>query len=216
MREKPESKTSYVQFDELQTSERSQLLPVTIALAVRPKNGDIISARIAPVEANALKRAARHKYGIRSHEHERAVREMLGDVKQVVRNEQDFTIVSDRWLEYRAWVEAELPFARYENYSGAELRLREKAMAQVDTAFTPFGETQNPIESQYWVKRRKNGKLVVKAFDPLFSINQKCARLRAAVSRLRKHWWSYTQKLEYLEHHLWLFIAVNNGYKLRY
>jgi hypothetical protein len=57
---------------------------------------------------------------------------------------------------------------------------------------------------------------MMKAFDPLFHINQKCALLRARLSRLRKHWWGFTQKVENLEHHLWIFIATNNEYKLRY
>jgi hypothetical protein len=139
---------------------------------------------------------------------------MLRDVKEVVRDERDFTIVSDRWTEYRGWVHDEIPFAHYENYSGSELRNREKAMAQVDSEYIDFSETEQP--TQYWIKVKRNGRRVVKAFDPLFAVNQKCARLRASLSRLRRNWWGFTQKIENLEHHLWLFIAVNNGYRLRY
>lgn len=214
MRKQSESKTSYVQFDELETAERTQLLPLTIAFAVRPKTGEIITAHVAPTEARLLQRHARRKYGVRERGSERAVRAMLKDVKEVVRDRREFNIASDRWLEYRGWVNEELPFAKYENFSGTELRQREKAMAQVDSNFVDFSASDD--SSNYWVKVQKNGKRITKVYDPLFHINQKCQRLRAALSRLRKNWWGYTQKIEFLEHHLWLFIAVNNGYKLRY
>jgi hypothetical protein len=214
MRKKSESKTSYVQFDELETAERTQLLPLTIAFAVRPKTGDIITAHVAPIESRQLQRMSRRKYGLREIRREEAVCAMLRDVKEVVRDERDFTIVSDSWRQYPDWIQRELPFARHDRHSGEDLQIREKAMAQVDAEYIDFGASENP--TQYWMKVRRNGRRVVKAFDPLFAVNQKCARLRAALSRLRKHWWGYTQKIEFLEHHLWLFIAVNNGYELRY
>ena len=40
-------KTSYVQFDEMETYEVSKLLPLSIALAVRAKTGQIIDAQVA-------------------------------------------------------------------------------------------------------------------------------------------------------------------------
>jgi len=214
MRKRSESKTSYVQFDEMETFHRTQLLPLTIAFAIRPKTGEIISAHIGTTTPRNLKRLSERKYGTRERESERAVRAMLKDVKEVVRDCRDFSIISDRWQEYRVWVNEELPFAKYENFSGTELRQREKAMSQVDSDFVDFSATEN--SGNYWIRIQKNGKRVVKAYDPLFHINQKCQRLRAAFSRLRKNWWGYTQKIEFLEHHLWLFIAVNNGYRLRY
>ncbi len=216
MRKKSESKTSYVQFDEIETSHRTQLLPLAIAFAVRPKTGDIITAHVAPIESRQLQRIARRKYGFRESKREQAVCATLRDVREVVMDENGFTIASDSWLKYPEWIHQEIPFANHERHSGENLKTREKAMALVDFdgELVDWSETED--SGQYWMKVRKNGRRVVKAFDPLFCVNQKCARLRSALSRLRKHWWGYTQKIEYLEHHLWLFIAVNNGYSLRY
>jgi transposase-like protein len=155
------------------------------------------------------------KYGPRADNREQAVRRMLRDIKQVARTKtKQFLITSDRWSEYRGWVNEELPFADYKTFSGKDLHTQEKAMAQVDSS-EPTVFSDLPDGGSYWLKKQKNGKLIKKAFDPLFRINQKCAVLRSRLSRLRKRFWGFTQKIENLEHHLWLFIAVNNGYDLR-
>jgi transposase-like protein len=46
-----ELKTSYVQFDETETFEITKLQPVSIALAVRPKTGEIIDVGVATMKA---------------------------------------------------------------------------------------------------------------------------------------------------------------------
>jgi hypothetical protein len=208
-------KTSYVQFDELETSQRSQCLPLTIAFAVRPKDGSIITAHVGTVTCrNNLADVSRKRFGERNNQREKVVRAMLKDIKKVVRTESNFTIASDRYLEYKKWVDEELPFATYDPHSGSDLKHREKAMAQVDENALLEDYSKQPQPEKYWIKAQKNGKRVVKAFDPLFHINQKCAVLRSRMSRLRRRFWGFTQEIKYLEHHLWLFIAVNNGYEI--
>ncbi|MCM2277530.1 MAG: hypothetical protein NDJ89_05590 [Oligoflexia bacterium] len=107
-----------------------------------------------------------------------------------------------------------LPFANYQKHSGSDLKLRERALS----SFEKHGDLEDfslkPDPGSWWNKKQKNGKTLTKAFDPLFSINQKCAVLRSRISRLRRRFWGFTPNLKYLEHHIWLFIAVNNGYSL--
>jgi hypothetical protein len=207
------AKTSYVQFDELETSHRSQCLPLTIAFAVR-QNGDIITAHVAEVPCrNALARVSLKKFGYRKDNRKESVTAMLQDVKKVVRDEKNFTIASDRWLEYKTWVKNELPFANYANHSGQDLKIKERSLANYeDGILEDFNLAPPP--GNWWLKKQKNGKTITKAYDPLFRINNKCAVLRSRMSRLRRRFWGFTQQIRYLEHHLWLFIAVNNGYEI--
>jgi transposase-like protein len=56
---------------------------------------------------------------------------------------------------------------------------------------------------------------VAKPFDALFAINNVFARLRHDMNRLGRKTWSTTKTVEGLEDHLWLYVAWNNGYKLK-
>jgi hypothetical protein len=47
--QRPENKTSYVQFDELFAFEKSKCLPLTVSIAVRPKTSTIIAARVGRI-----------------------------------------------------------------------------------------------------------------------------------------------------------------------
>ena len=61
-----ELKTGYVQFDEMETFEHTRLKPLSIAIAVRAKTGEIIEAQVA--EMNCHDKAAKlsqFKYGWR-------------------------------------------------------------------------------------------------------------------------------------------------------
>lgn len=211
--EKPENKTNYIQFDELETSHRTQCLPLTIAFAVRWRTGDIITAHVDTKPCmNSLASVSQQKYGERENNRERAIRGMLRDIKKVVKDENNFSIASDRWSEYSDWIKEEIPFAKHQSHSGSELKEREKEIT--DDGFDILNFSNKIDSKKIWVKNQKNGKVIIKAFDPLFVVNQKCALLRARLSRLRKRFWGFTQKIENLEHHLWLFIALNNKYTL--
>jgi transposase-like protein len=49
-----------------------------------------------------------------------------------------------------------------------------------------------------------------KRFDPMFAINQRCAKLRADVNRLIRRSWSTTKKIENLKKHLIIYSCYNN------
>jgi len=211
---KPENKVEEVQFDELETSHRTQCLPLTIAFAIDPIEGNIITAHVDTKPCtNNLNKISTQKYGKREDNKEKAVRAMLRDVKKAAKSEEQLEISSDRWSEYRTWVKEELPLATYITHSGADLKRRERELN--DDGFDSLNFKKDIDWDNLWIKRRKNGKVVIKAYDPLFHINQKCAVLRARLSRLKKRFWGFTQKVENLVHHLWLFIALTNKYKLK-
>jgi transposase-like protein len=66
-RKLPSSKTSYVQFDEMETFHKTRCLPLTLAIAVRPKTGEIISIQVGtkPSPSDSLRKLAERKYGPR-------------------------------------------------------------------------------------------------------------------------------------------------------
>jgi hypothetical protein len=49
-----------------------------------------------------------------------------------------------------------------------------------------------------------------KMFDPMFALNQRCAKLRADINRLIRRSWSTTKKTENLEKHLLIYACYNN------
>ena len=53
-----------------------------------------------------------------------------------------------------------------------------------------------------------------KRYDPMFAINQRCAKLRADVNRLIRRSWSTTKRVENLEKHLFIYCCYNNGIEL--
>ncbi len=52
------------------------------------------------------------------------------------------------------------------------------------------------------------------ADDPLFTLNHTCAKIRHDLSRMARKVWTTTKKARYLQAHLDLYIAFNNGYSL--
>lgn len=74
-------RTGTVQFDEMLTFEHSKLKPVTIVLAVRARNGQIIDAQAAAIPYRGpLASIARRKYGYRPNHAARAIKATLESV----------------------------------------------------------------------------------------------------------------------------------------
>lgn len=53
-----------------------------------------------------------------------------------------------------------------------------------------------------------------KSWDPLFPVNQRCAKLRSDIKRLARRSWCTTKKVENLQYHLNLYICYNNKWTL--
>ena len=50
------------------------------------------------------------------------------------------------------------------------------------------------------------------AFDPMFSLNLTCAKIRASVAVMARKTWTTTKSIEKLQDKLDIFVAVHNGY----
>ena len=51
--------------------------------------------------------------------------------------------------------------------------------------------------------------------DPLFAINLLFAKMRNDLARLGRKTWTTSKSIDGLRRHLWLYVAWNNGYRLR-
>ena len=177
-------KTGRIQFDEMQTYERNKYKKLTIALAVRWKTGQILSARVAPMSPSM--KPAKHitqeqldKWKTFNKQRQ-ACLEALTEAAQF-RKEGQILIETDRLSSYKNLINE----AFQDNYKHVGKSREEDAE---DAAI------KNP-------------------HDPLAQINFICAKLRADLSRLARRTWTTTKKAENLQAHLDLYIAFHNGYK---
>ena len=103
--------TTYVQFDEMETYEESKLKPLSIALAVRGKNGQVLSAKVATMNCHGRMAATSvHKYqGRRPDTRKQAALAALADVAAV--SKPSMTVVTDQKKAYPNLIKTALPHA---------------------------------------------------------------------------------------------------------
>ena len=112
----PGIKTEYVQFDEMETYEASKLKPLSIALAVRAKTGQILGAKVAEMNCHGKTASASvRKYGRRTDGRMRATKSVLGNVVKV--SKAKLTIATDKKQAYRTIIKQVLPGARHDVYA---------------------------------------------------------------------------------------------------
>lgn len=179
-----ELKTGYVQFDEMETFEHTRLKPLSIAIAVRAKTGEIIEAQVA--EMNCHGKAAKisqFKYGWRQDLRAVAREDVLRQVNAVARN--NITIVSDAKRSYPKEVKKWVPNAQFQAVAS---RVGRRKLSQS-------------------ANRRNQD-------DAMFALNLIAAKIRHDMSRMARKSWVTTKRQDRLQAHLDLYIAFNNGYQL--
>lgn len=103
-------KTSFVQFDEMETFEHTRLKPLSIAIAVRPKTGEIIDLQVASMKCHGkLSSVARRLYGHREDTREAAREDVLKAVSNC--SKEKITIASDGLKTYKNEVSLWVPNA---------------------------------------------------------------------------------------------------------
>lgn len=182
-----DAKSAYVQFDEMETFMGNKMRPLSIALAVRAKTGQIVAARVAAMNCHGkLAAKSRSLYGPLIDTRDRARTNVLKVVGTIARPK--ITIATDGNGAYVPAIKKALPQAKHVVHIGA----RKKAVAQ------------QPAPPQ------KKGR---QAFDPLFRLNHTCAKIRADLSRMARRTWATTKRMWALQYHLDIYIAFNNGYE---
>lgn len=115
-------KSGYVQFDEMETYERTKLKPISIALAVRARTGQIISARVAAMNCHGrMAGVSQRLYGNRFDTRERACRNVLKAVKSVAK--ELVTVATDGKLAYAPLIRQEIPGSSHKVVVGGRKRV---------------------------------------------------------------------------------------------
>ena len=172
-----------VQFDEMETIHHTKCKPLTIALMVS-ENYELLEAQVAEIPAKGrLSQFSVKKYGKRLDKSHEALSLCFGHLAQKLES-SPIKMMSDAKPGYRKFVRKYFENTLYETHSRAN-------------------------------KDRHRDRLHEKAerrvFDPMFAVNQKCAKLRASVRRLTRRSWCTTKKVENLQGHLEIFMAHQRG-----
>jgi len=172
-----------IQFDELETIHHTKCKPLSISLMVS-ENYELLEAKVAEIPAKGrLAEFSRKKYGPRQDQSRAAMTECFESLKSKLIN-HPIKMMSDAKPSYGFFVK------KY--FRGC------------------MHEVHNRCEKERH-RDRLHEKLEKKQFDPMFAVNQKCAKLRASVRRLTRRSWCTTKKVENLQGHLEIFMAQSRG-----
>jgi len=173
-----------LQFDEMETIHHTKCKPLSIALLVN-ESYQILEAQVAEMPAKGkLARFSVQKYGVRADERDAKMRFAFEAVTARILEPPE-RILSDAKSSYRKFAQSFFPEAKYEIHSRAKKERH---------------------------RERLHEKLVKKAFDPLFQLNQRCAKLRSDIKRLTRRSWCTTKKPENLQAHLDLYVMMQFGF----
>jgi hypothetical protein len=169
-----------LQFDEMETFERSKCLPLSIPLVVEPRSYAILGFGVARMPAKGpLAAISLKKYGRRIDERSAVAGVLLRKIAAISSEKVD--IASDEKPVYPSWIRrAGFQSPRHRQYKGRRARV--------------VGQ----------------GELKRGGFDPLFALNHSAAMVRANVSRLVRRTWATTKRPDRLQAHLWLYAHYHN------
>lgn len=176
-----------IQFDELETIHHTKCKPLSIVLVANEKY-QLLSAKVAVMPAKGrLAEFSKKKYGLRKNERISKLHEAFSELNRNLTNKPK-RVKSDAHWAYRKLVHEYFPESEYRQY------VRKKKKDKM--------------------RERMHEKLRKKQFDPIFTINHKCALLRDRVKRLVRRSWCTTKKVENLQLHLDIMICLQAGMKI--
>ena len=162
--------TQYIQFDEMETFEKTRKQPLGIELSIRPSTGQILSAKVCriPIRALTIAKSESVAYNLKTNR-EQGFREMMLETA--------------------------------------------KALDEGCSVMSCDGQPQ-AVKMAKLMCPESMIKTHVDDYAGMWRLNHTCAKLRHHLSRLKRKTWATTKKLEFLQMHLDLFIAYQNGYEV--
>lgn len=171
------AKTIY--FDEMETIEHTKCKPLSIALIVSNQY-EILEAQVARMPAKGrLSALSINKYGKRKDDREGALKTAFLNLSSKLVSVPEL-IKSDAKPSYQKHVTKHFPNVEYHVHPRVDKERQ-----------------QSRLHEKKYKKR----------FDPMFPLNQRCAKLRAHIKRLARRSWVTTKKPENLQLHLDIFIV---------
>lgn len=188
-------RTAYVMFDELETFVHARYKQVSVPVAIRVKTGEILAFDICrtpsklPLGGAGAAGVAPGGSRWQTDERPAKIPVLFASLRPVFK--LNGTLATDGDMSYPKWIQRTL------NGIGLTHDVR-----------------HSPKENAVGRARRKaSGEL--RENDPLFAINVLFAKMRNDLARLGRKTWTTTKTIEGLRNHLWLYVAWNNGYRLR-
>lgn len=172
-----------IQIDEMESIEHTKLKPLTIPLCVSDKY-EIIAVNVGKIPAKGhLADLALKKYGFRANERELTLRKLFEEVRSRLA-EPPQKVITDGAPIYKTLVKEYFPEAEHQ-------------------VVISRGQKEKKRERLFELKHKK-------VFDPMFALNQRCAKLRANIRRLTRRSWCTTKRVDHLYYHLKFFQNQNN------
>ena len=172
-------KASTLFFDEMESIIHTKCKPVSLGLMVN-ESYEILDIQVAEMPAKGrLARFSLEKYGKRPDQREFMMKNLFEQVAAKLVNIPE-KVLSDAKPSYRKLVKAFFPHSFYEVHSRSEKERHQN---------------------------RLHEKIQRKRFDPMFPLNQRCAKLRAQIKRLARRSWCTSKKIENLQGHLDIYLA---------
>lgn len=182
-----DSNEKHIQIDEMESIEHTKLKPLTIPICVSDTY-KILGVSVGRIPANGhLAELSRKKYGVRENEREKVLCELLENLRDKVRI-KPLTITTDSHPLYPKLIQEYFPEAKHIAVVSRELKEKKRELI--------------------------HHKVTKKVFDPLFALNQRCAKIRSDVRRMTRRSWCTTKIKENLHRHLLLYQIYNNDYVL--
>jgi len=182
VRSLPPGPLSAVQFDEMESFERSKGLPLSIPLVVQPKTRKILALDVCRMPAKGLlARKSIQKYGPRADERGPTAVRLLRGIQETLGVPSE--ILSDQNPQYPGWIQ------------------RAWGSPALSAHQTVKGR-RGCVVGQ--------GELKAGGWDPLFSLNHTAAMIRANVNRLARRTWCTTKRPDRLRAHLILYADYHN------
>jgi hypothetical protein len=166
-------------FDEMHTFEHTKCKPLSIALMVNEKY-EILDMQVAEMPSTGrLAAVSLKKYGPRNDHREEALHRMFENVKSKLTT-LPVLIKSDGRPSYAKFVKQYFGEIAYEQHSRSEKERHRESLHETKTK---------------------------RVFDPMFVLNQRCAKLRSDIKRLTRRTWCTTKRKENLQLLLDIYIV---------
>lgn len=161
-----ELKTGLVEFDEVETFEHTRLKPLSIAVAIREKTGEIIEAQVATMNCKGpLAKISQFKYGWRQDTREAAREDVLRMVNKC--SKANITIRSDAQGYYAPQIKRWVPHAKHEQVNSQRVRQTESLsrrnvddkMFRMNLTAAKFRHDMSRMARRVWVTTKDRMRL---------------------------------------------------------
>lgn len=172
-----------IYIDEMQSIEHTKLKPVTIPLCVGERY-EIIAIEVGRIPAKGrLAEISIRKYGYRLSERELALEKLFTQIKAKL-SKDPVKIITDGAPDYPKYIQKYFPESIHEVVVSRSRKEKHRELLHTK---------------------------MFKKFDPIFPLNQRCAKLRSDTKMLTRRSWCTPKKVENLLGHLKLYQSYNNS-----